>query len=142
MFACHGDLIVLQHFHTGCRSTGRIAALRAGVNGRERTVRNAVHILSGCECLTDRFIIQVLGQGAEQKHAMNCSVLVQPLNFPDEVFLCYVMRQMYVSNCNPDFLTALHSASLVGDIIRSFSYADDGQTGRDAFFTQVRGSGN
>ena len=134
--AFDGNVVVLEQRHAGRGSAGRIAALRAGVNGGHGTVGDAVHVLLGIERRARRFIVEMLGQRAEHQHAMHLFICVERVDIFHQHILRYIFGQDDLTDGDADLLAALECAALIGKVVLTRADAQDSKAGFGAVFLQ------
>ena len=132
-----GDVVILQNFHAGLRGAGSIAQIGVGEHPGQRTVRNAVDVLFRAQGGADGAVIELLGQGTEQKTAVDAVVCVHLVQYPEQLLLRGIGRQHELPDGDAHLAAAGHYAPLVGEVILPLTHPHHGQRGGDALGFQL-----
>ena len=79
------NVIILQNLHAGLRGAGGVAQLCVREHPGQRTVRDAVNVLFRAQGGADGAVIELLGQGTEQKTAVDAVVSVHLIQYPEQL---------------------------------------------------------
>ena len=131
------NVIILQNLHAGLRGAGGVAQLCVREHPGQRTVRDAVNVLFRAQGGADGAVIELLGQGTEQKTAVDAVVSVHLVQYPKQLLLRGVGGQHELPDCDAHLAAAGHHAPLVGEVILPLAHTHHGQRGVDALGLQL-----
>ena len=132
-----GDVVILQNFHARLRGAGSIAQIGVREHPGQRTVCDAVNVLFRAQGGADGAVIELLGQGTEQKTAVDAVVGVHLVQHPEQMLLCGVGGQHELPDGNAHLAAAGHHAPLVGEVILPLAHTHHRQRGGDALGFQL-----
>ena len=135
--AGEGNVIILQNLHAGLRGAGRVAQIGVREHPGQRSVRNAVDVLFRAQGGADGAVIELLGQGTEQKTAVDAVIGVHLIQYPEQLLLCGVGGQHELLDCDAHLTAAGHHAPLVGEVILPLAHPHHGKRGGDALGFQL-----
>ena len=128
-FAGGVTAVVAQQLQAGLGGAGGKALGAARKDPGQGSVGDAVHILGGGEGPADRLLVHVAGEGPEEEAAVDAAVSVDLVNDLQQRLLGGVGGEGEYPGGHPHLFTALEGATLVGQVLRTLAYPDDGQRG-------------
>ena len=120
-----------QNLHAGGGGAGGEAQLLAHEHAGVGEVGHAVHVLPGVQAVADLVLVglEVLGQGAEEEHAVDLVVGVDVVDDLEELGLAHVLGEDELLHRHAQGFGPLGGAFFIAEVVGPLAAADDGQGG-------------